>query len=360
MPEDSQSEKNSGGNGRSGRSEDSGPVWTYRGYKLDPANFTTAMVHLFRAEIARANTWRQRLDMTTNWAVITTGASISLAFTERLAGHAVILLNALLITLLLYIEARRYRYYELWSYRVRLMETDFFATMLVPPFQPSHDWAEGLAENLLHPKFPISMLEAIGRRLRRNYIWMYLILTLAWFGILSIIPQPAASFSEMLSRAAMGNIEGWIVALVFLVFNILLLALALVTVGLQQAAGEVLPRFGEQLPVVDTGEGQEAEERAWYRHPKKRSQYMATIVTDRAEEVGELILEEMHRGVTALRGMGMYTHRPHNVLLCALTVTEVPQLKALVHEADERAFIILSPAQEILGGGFAPLEPKRD
>jgi len=42
------------------------PVWTYRGYKLKTSEFVTAMVHLFRAEIQRANVWRQRLDTTTN------------------------------------------------------------------------------------------------------------------------------------------------------------------------------------------------------------------------------------------------------------------------------------------------------
>ena len=62
------------------------------------------MVHLCRAEISRANTWRQRLDSTTNWAVLTTGASISFVFTEALAHHSVIFINALLVTLVLFIE----------------------------------------------------------------------------------------------------------------------------------------------------------------------------------------------------------------------------------------------------------------
>ena len=106
--------------------------------------------------------------------MITTGAAISFAFSEALGDHSVIILNTLLVTLFLYIEARRYRYYELWSYRVRLMETDFFAAMLVPPFRPASDWAESLAENLLHPSFPISMWEAFGRRFRRNYMWIYM------------------------------------------------------------------------------------------------------------------------------------------------------------------------------------------
>ena len=44
---------------------------------------------------------------------------------------------------------------------------DFFAAMLVPPFRPAADWAESLADNLLHPRFTISVGEAVGRRLRR-------------------------------------------------------------------------------------------------------------------------------------------------------------------------------------------------
>ena len=133
------------------------PVWTYRGYQLRSSDFTTAMVHLYRGEVTRANVWRQRLDNTTNWAVITAGAAITFALGNPNNHHGVIILNTLLITLFLYVEARRYRYYELFASRIRLMETDFFAAMLVPPFGPAADWAESLAENLLHPHFSISM-----------------------------------------------------------------------------------------------------------------------------------------------------------------------------------------------------------
>jgi uncharacterized membrane protein len=52
------------------------------------------------------------------------------------------------------------------------METDFYAAMLVPPFHPSSDWAESLAESLLQPHFSVSLLEAVGERLRRNYLWL--------------------------------------------------------------------------------------------------------------------------------------------------------------------------------------------
>ena len=38
------------------------PVWTYRGYQLKASEFTTSMIHFFRAEVSRANVWRMRLD----------------------------------------------------------------------------------------------------------------------------------------------------------------------------------------------------------------------------------------------------------------------------------------------------------
>ena len=51
------------------------PVWNFRGYRMQPAEFNTAMVHFYRGEVQRGNTWRTRLDNTTNWAVLTTGAA---------------------------------------------------------------------------------------------------------------------------------------------------------------------------------------------------------------------------------------------------------------------------------------------
>jgi uncharacterized membrane-anchored protein YitT (DUF2179 family) len=68
----------------------------------------------------------------------------------------------------------------------------------------------------------------------------------------------------------------------------------------------------------------------------------------------------MQRGVTALAGTGMFTHKPHSVLMCALTITEVAHLRSLVSSADPNAFVVVSPAQEILGKGFSPLKTEED
>ncbi len=321
------------------------------------------MVHLFRAEISRANVWRQRLDSTTNWAVLTTGATISFLFTEALTHHSVIFINALLVTLFLFIEARRYRYYELWSSRVRLMETDFFAAMLVPPFRPAADWAESLAANLLHPRFTISVREAVGRRLRRNYVWIYLIIGAAWMLKLWVHPEPAADLDGFLRRASLGGIPGWLVLLGVAAAIVAVVIFGLATIRLAEASGEVDPRFGgdTRARAGETAGGRGGADRsdAWFRPSRQRGRFLAVIITNRAAEVSDAVLKEMQRGLTALEGRGMYTAEARTVLICALTVTEIPTIRSLVEKADPGAFVIVTPAQEVYGEGFAELEIER-
>jgi uncharacterized membrane protein len=301
--------------------------------------------------VQRANVWRQRLDTTTNWAVVTTGAAISITFAET-GSHIVILINLMLVTIFLLIEARRYRYYELWAYRVRLMETDFFAAMLVPPFHPSADWAETLSQNLLHPQFPISTMEALGRRLRRNFLYIYGIIFFAWLSRLFLIPTPVVSFEMFLNRAAIGPIPGVVIFGGVLLFIIAAVIFALVTLALHEASGEVLPRF------IVGAEGGKSK-RAWFRPvAARRAQLLTLVVTDHQEPVAQQILKDMRRGVTSIPGLGMYTGKPRQILMVALTVTEIPQLKSIVAKADPEAFVIVVPAQEVFGFGFVPLQGK--
>jgi uncharacterized membrane protein len=333
------------------------PVWTYRGYKLKTSEFVTAMVHLFRAEIQRANVWRQRLDTTTNWAVVATGATLSIAFSQAAVHHGIIILNTLLVLWFLFIEARRYRYYELWSYRVRLMETDFYAAMLVPPFHPSPEWAESLAENLLTPRFPISMWEAFGRRLRRNYFWIFLILYASWAAKIWLFPEPAMSVGEFVQRSAIGPVPGQVMIGLGLLLYTSLTLIAVATITMTRATGEVLPRFGDDsATAAPSMQGKPKGLRAMLVPRHRRRQLLALVITSRAEAVSKRILTDLGRGVTAVQGKGMYTGSERSILMCALTVTEAHNLKSAVAKEDPQAFVIVSPAQEILGRGFNPLE----
>src|SRR6267378_781082 len=211
--------------------------------KMAPAEFNTAMAHFYRGEVQRSNTWRTRLDTTTYWAVLTAGATLSFTFSSPLSPHFVIPINSILVTVFLVMEARRYRYYEIWASRVRVMETGYLAPMLAPDSVPAdQEWASHLANDLLTPHFTISVWEAIGRRLRRNYLWIFLLLALSWNLKVYLHPVPADTFELFLQRATVGLVPGWIVFIVGFIFNVAVFMFAVGTIRLREATGEVLPR----------------------------------------------------------------------------------------------------------------------
>jgi hypothetical protein len=228
--------------------------------------------------------------------------------------------------------------------------------MLVPPFHPSPEWAESLAENLLSPSFPISIWEAFGRRLRRNYAWIFLILYAAWVAKIWLFPEPAGGLEEFIERSAVGPVSGEIMILLGFAFYGFLLIMGLATINMTRATGEVLPRFGEEaVTATPSAEGQRKGLHAFLAPAHRRKQLMALIITARPEAVAGRILTDLGRGVTALSGKGMYTGQERSVLICALTVTEVHNLKFAVNKEDPGAFVVVSAAQEILGRGFNPL-----
>ncbi len=331
--------------------ENKEPVWKFRGYELRPSEFNTAMVHFYRAEIQRSNVWRSRLDATTNWAVITTGTAISFSLTNPNNHYGVIILNSLLILFFLWIEARRYRYYELWSLRTRLLETDFFAAMLVPPFAPSSEWAESLAQTLLQPEYPIGMLEAVGRRLRRNYLFIFIVLGFASALKAFLHPEQATSWAEFISRFALGQFSGESMLIVGFVFNGALALLALLTVRLTQASGEVLPKFGVDQPAKGSPLGGD-EATASIPGLRRRRQLLTWVITTQPQPILKRITVEMKRGATVLPAQGAYSNEERSVLMVALTVTEIAELKSIVKEEDSTAFVVVTQAQEVLGKGF--------
>lgn len=82
----------------------------------------------------------------------------------------------------------------------------------------------------------------------------------------------------------------------------------------------------------------------------------AMIVTSQPEGIARRILEDMERGVTVLSGRGAYTGAERDVLYVVVARSEVPQIKALVHEEDPQAFMVIGQAHEALGEGFRPLK----
>jgi uncharacterized membrane protein len=211
--------------------------------RMAASEFNTAMIHFYRGEVQRSNTWRNRLDTTTNWAVLTAGATLSFVFSSPSNPHFVIPINSILVAIFLLMEARRYRYYEIWSSRVRVIETGYFAQLLAPEgVPPDEAWAEHLAADLITPHFTITEWEAVGRRLRRNYLWIFALLALSWNLKVYLHPLPARDFNVFMDRATVGIVPGWIVFVIGVLFNAAILVFAIGTLRLREATGEVLPQ----------------------------------------------------------------------------------------------------------------------
>jgi len=81
----------------------------------------------------------------------------------------------------------------------------------------------------------------------------------------------------------------------------------------------------------------------------------AFIVSEKADEIAEVINVKLNRGVTGLCGKGMYTGNPKNVLLCVVSSKEVVRVKDYVKAIDDKAFILMTDVREVLGEGFKTL-----
>ncbi len=194
-----------------------------------------AIAHLYRGEVYRSTIWRSRLDQTTNWAVVTTGLALSISFASTEASALPLILVGLLVIVFLMFEARRYRYFNVWRARCRLMETDIYAPMLRG--QGVHmdgRWNTLLSDDYLRPRFHIGYARAVGRRLRKNYGWILLIQAVAYYGKLVIHPTAIDSFDELLRRAAIGPIPGELVVAAGVVFHGGWLSFALVTLLIEK------------------------------------------------------------------------------------------------------------------------------
>ena len=184
---------------------------------LKDACYVNAMIHFYRGELGRIMIWRQRLDVTTTWAITSSTGIITVAFTYAQVPHIVFFFNLALVWIMLWIEARRYRFYDAFRGRVRMLESHF----LVPMVSQSQnlldgEWRRLVCEDLILPSFKISKLEAVGRRLKRNYVFIFAIIMLAWTLKIFVHPsEPIVSWASFYRSLAVHELPAWFACIVY-------------------------------------------------------------------------------------------------------------------------------------------------
>ncbi|SDG14732.1 Uncharacterized membrane protein [Halorubrum xinjiangense] len=188
----------------------------------DSTGLGSMMAHAYRGEIDRVGTWRQRLDETTTWAVTLMAAILTWAFSSAGNPHYVLLVGIVVVTVFLGIEARRYRDYDVFRSRVRVIQENLFANALDPSQgTENHDWRAELSRDYRRPTLKVSMYEALANRLQSVYAALLSVLLVAWvFRITAFAPR-----QEWLTTAGIDRIPGTAVVVAVAAFYVALLAL---------------------------------------------------------------------------------------------------------------------------------------
>lgn len=192
--------------------------------------FHGSVAHLYRGEMNRMTVWRQRLDITSNWAILLTLGLTSLTLGSPEVPHFTLLLGLALIGISILIEGRRYRHLYHSKWRLYLVEAGYFGELLDGCEGPADGsrWRELLAADLREPRLQISWITAIRIRLRRNYLMLLYFITAVWLVKLFIHPGRPESFEAFWVRLPVGQlIPSWFVATsaVFFIITATLLAL---------------------------------------------------------------------------------------------------------------------------------------
>lgn len=171
------------------------------------------LVHFYRAVVSHMDVWRLRMDATTNWAAVTVAGMITFSFSTMSAPHYVLLLAFVFQFVFLLMESRRYQTFDLWRRRFRVLNRTIIVPSLVDAkAEDEADAAElrQLARDLGRTVPHMSLLHAIGYRVRRNYGYLFVVTLLAWLLKLEVHPYEAASPAEFIGRAEVAFVPGWI------------------------------------------------------------------------------------------------------------------------------------------------------
>ena len=146
----------------------------------------------------------------------------------------------LLVAVFLIIEARRYRFFDFWRIRAHILELNFFGPILRGQgVRVDNGWNEILYQDYRSPSLHISFFDALGRRLRRNYGWIFTIQVTAYAGKLFIHPVPIGSIEDLWARATIGPVSGQLILLAGLLFHASWIIIAIVTLYSRRGAGRV-------------------------------------------------------------------------------------------------------------------------
>lgn len=83
-----------------------------------------------------------------------------------------------------------------------------------------------------------------------------------------------------------------------------------------------------------------------------KNQMQVKIMSERYEEINEMIHQKLDRGTTLYRTESGYLHNKGFLVMTVVSNRELPKLNQLIMEIDDKAFMVISQVSEVKGRGF--------
>lgn len=202
------------------------------------SHYVGTLTHFYRGELGRMMEWRRRFDATANWAIIGTGSLFAFAVRNADMLNEAMLINLIVLGFFSFIEARRYRFYDAFRARVRMLEVHFIAPTLIGGERRPLDgeWRPHLVEDLITPSFKCTFAFALGRRFRHIYGALHLFVIIGWSALASF---EARSLGGWVDAFSVGPMAGWLVLLLVSLYISALLVAIIRSGALGAESGEV-------------------------------------------------------------------------------------------------------------------------
>ena len=202
------------------------------------AAYIGTMTHFYRGELGRMMVWRQRFDATVNWSIIATGSLVAYAVGKPAMMNQAMLINLAVLGFFAFLEARRYRFYDTFRARVRMLEVHFIAPAVLGAEKKTLQgpWREHLVQDLIIPSFKCSYAFALGRRFRHIYGALHLFVLFAWVFLVGFHTR---TFSEWAAGFSLGKAPGWLVLTLVLIYLLVLAIIIFRSGALGAKSGEV-------------------------------------------------------------------------------------------------------------------------
>lgn len=79
---------------------------------------------------------------------------------------------------------------------------------------------------------------------------------------------------------------------------------------------------------------------------------IAFIISDNHRQIASRIINEVSRGITGLKGIGMYSDKERIIMMCVVRRSEIKAVSEIVRSEDSSAFMFLADTREVFGEGF--------